>query len=116
MPLYQLQCGHEAILRWSPDADLACPECGTQTKRLPHVGRPIGLNPVVFDQRSGAKGAFANAAEVRAYEAKHPDRVVVSRDSPEMRHHRDSALEAADKTAKSVGFRDFDHMRHAKRK
>lgn len=122
MPTYDVECPEcgrfEALLKWQSDPVIDCPECGASAYRMPATCRTMGIiwsNPVVFDQRSGDRGAFHSKAQLRAWEADNPDKQIVATGSSEWRAVKDDAEEHAVKAAKDLGYRDADHHRSAMR-
>jgi hypothetical protein len=114
MPTYDLACGHEAVLNWTPNPECVCPECGAETKRLPVACRTAGIvwsNPIVFDKKAGDRGMFKSPSELRAWEAKNPDKEIVSTSGSEWRAHKDDAANGANDAAKGLGYIDRDHMK-----
>jgi len=115
MPLYDIECLScgiiEAIVPWSEDPALDCPECGDAAMRLPTACITVGPMPSkpLF---SNADGEVIDSNEkLRDFLRRSPGTEVVSPDSRDWKDHYDRVRNKAEKRAQGRGYRDFHHQK-----
>ena len=96
---------------------LYCPVCNekatTLIRKAPAIVGPMPSKTLHIDQIGQN---FSSPEEKRAYFNRRKDREIVSKDDPKWINHYDSVRNQADRTAKKLGFRDFEDRKNHTRK